>query len=150
MKIKMLSVIVTLLIPLLGVSQSLEKVLEAGDNAYNTRDYFTAFKCYEVVLEYEDQKYSRPQRLLAYQYGLSAQRFNYFSKADSVFANIMVASEDNNLVDSIYARTVFYRAQLLLAKGESAEDYRLSRALFQKVNDGLASMVSADPVLQAR
>ncbi|MEQ8705994.1 MAG: hypothetical protein RIC19_18840 [Phaeodactylibacter sp.] len=150
MNIKMLSMLLTLLLPLWGASQSLEKVLEAGDEAYESRDYFTAFKCYEVVLNYEDSKYSRPRRLLNFQYGLSAQRFNYYSKADSVFANLMVASEDNNQIDSIYARTVFYRAQLLLSKGKSEEDYRLSQSFFEKVRDGLSSKVSTDPVLQQR
>jgi outer membrane protein OmpA-like peptidoglycan-associated protein len=151
MNIKMLSLLLALLLPpLWGVSQSLEKVLEAGDEAYQSRDYFTAFKCYEVVLEYDDDKYSRPQRLLAFQYGLSAQRFNYFSKADSVFANLMVASEDNNRIDSIYARTVYYRAQLLLSKGESEADYSLAKSLFEKVETELSSKVSADPVLQER
>lgn len=150
MNIKMLSMLLALLLPLWGVSQSLEKVLETGDEAYKSRDYFTAFKCYEAVLQYEDDKYSRPQRLLAYQYGISAQRFNYFVKADSVFANLMVASEDKNRIDSIYARTVYYRAQLLLARGESEADYQLSRALFQRVQNELASKVSSDPVLQNR
>jgi outer membrane protein OmpA-like peptidoglycan-associated protein len=151
MNIKMLSLLLAiLLLPFWAVSQSLEKVLETGDEAYKSRDYFTAFQCYEVVLDYDDDKYSRPRRLLAYQYGLSAQRFNYFSKADSVFANLMVASEDNNLIDSIYARTVYYRAQLLLSKGESSEDYLLAQQLFEKVADELASKVSANPVLQDR
>lgn len=151
MNIKMLSLLLTiLLLPFWAVSQSLEKVLEAGDEAYQSRDYFTAFQCYEVVLAYDDDKYSRPRRLLAYQYGISAQRFNYFSKADSVFANLMVASEDNNLIDSIYARTVYYRAQLLLSKGESSEDYLLAQQLFEKVANGLASKVSASSVLQDR
>ena len=150
MNIKMLSILFALSLPLWGSSQSLEKVLETGDEAYQSRDYFTAFKCYEVVLNYDDQKYSRPQRLLTFQYGLAAQRFNYFSKADSVFGNLMVASEDSSRIDSLYARTAYYRAQLLLAQGESQEDYQLAKSLFEKVRDELALKVSADPLLQRR
>lgn len=137
-------------LPFSGAAQSLEKVLEAGDKAFESRDYYTAFRCYETVLRYDDDKYSRPQRLLAYQYGLAAQRFNFFSRADSVFANLMVQSEDQQLKDSLYARTVFYRAQVQLAEAETDEDYQFARSLFQMLADGLAAEISADPLLQDR
>lgn len=150
MKLQLWPTLAILLLPLLGFSQSLEKVLEKGDEAYSSRDYYTAYKCYEVVLEYPDDAYSRPQRLLAYQFGISAQRFNYLAKADSVFANLMVASEDNNRIDSIYARTVYYRAQTLLSKGRSKQDYQIAESLFRKVVEGLHAKVSADAASQNR
>lgn len=150
MRISILIILSVLSLPFWGTGQSLEKVLEVGDEAYQSRDYFTAYRCYETVLGYDDQKYSRPQRLLTYQFGLTAQRFNYYTKADSVFANLMVISEDNNIVDSIYARTLYYRAEVGLALEEGEIDHDLVRTWFSRVADSLWSITSTDPALQRR
>lgn len=150
MRISILIILSVLSLPFWGTGQSLEKVLEVGDEAYQSRDYFTAYRCYETVLGYEDEKYSRPQRLLTYQLGLTAQRFNYYTKADSVFADLMVISEDNNIVDSIYARTLYYRAEVGLALEEGEIDHNLVRTWFSRVADSLWSITSANPDLQRR
>jgi len=144
MKIKLLSALVFMALAAQVQGQSLDKVLEVGDEAYESRDYYTAFRCYEKVLEYEDRFYERPKRLVQYQYGLAAQRFNYFGKADSVFTALVNASQTAGIKDSIYARAVYYQAQSALIQADSAQDYRDAMAAFERVKDELIEHISED------
>ena len=52
MRILFLSVLAFLALPFSGHSQSLKQVLEAGDESFQNRDYFNAYRCYETILSY--------------------------------------------------------------------------------------------------
>jgi hypothetical protein len=123
--------------------QSLYKVLEVGDEAFESRDYYTAFRCYEAVLKEKERYYQkdRSKRYLMLQYGLAAQRFNYFERADSVYQDIIQQSEAANLQDSVYARATYHLAQTQLVRAENEEDYLTAQATFRKVEDGLIPII---------
>lgn len=146
-----ITLIVTLFALLAAVSsvngQSLYKVLEVGDEFFESRDYYAAFRCYEAVLQEEERFYrkDRSKRYLTLQYGLAAQRFNYFEGADSVYRAIIKRSEAEGLVDSVYARAVYHLAQTQLVQAENEEDYRQARSTFKRMDDKLLAVIHADP-----
>ena len=134
--------------------QSLYKVLEVGDEAFESRDYYAAFRCYETVLQEEERFYSkdRSKRYLKLQYGLAAQRFNYFERADSVYRSVINQSEADNKMDSVYARAVYHLAQTQLiqagndslSKSEADSLYRQAQATFQQLDANLLQQIHQD------
>ena len=146
-----ITAIVTLLALLVSASsvtaQSLYKVLKVGDEAFETRDYYAAFRCYETVLQEEERFYSkdRSKRYLQLQYGLAAQRFNYFERADSVYRSIINTSEAAGTNDSIFARALYHLAQTQLVQAENEGDYRQAQSAFQRLDDnGLIDVIHQD------
>ncbi len=139
MKIKLWSIIAMLFFTVQGMGQSLNKVLEEGDKAYESRDYYTAYRCYEKVLEYEDKHYGRPARRVRYQQGLAAQRFNYFSMADTIFRGLI---REDAPKDSIYALSTYYLGQSVLVQARTPEDYQKAKGLFERVQNELLPLIS--------
>jgi len=138
--------------------QSLYKVLEKGDEFYESRDYYAAFRCYETVLQEEERFYrkDRSKRYLKLQYGLAAQRFNFFERADSVYRSIIRISEAENSMDSVYARSIYHLAQSQLiqagneslAKSEADSLYRQAQATFQRLDANLLQQIHQDAEVQ--
>jgi len=95
--------------------QSLKKVLEVGEESFANRDYYSAYQCYNTLLRYPDRKIEEEEIYLKYRMALSAQRFNYFEMADSMYMEVLKMPEAEN---SIYeALATYNRAEVLYSMG---------------------------------
>lgn len=118
MRIIILSVLATLLAVTSGYSQSLEKVLKVGEESFDTKDYYSAFRCYETVLRYAGPAHFKGDTIyIKYKYAEAAQRFNYYQAADSMYTRLLAEAESLN--PGLYARSVFNLARV---KQSSAKD----------------------------
>lgn len=142
MRIIFLSVLACLAFLTVGRSQSLKQVLEAGDESFRNRDYYNAYRCYEAILKYAaDGAYKEDTLRVKFSYARSAQRLNYFSKANDLYGQLMQDAKDAD--KDIYARSVFNRAKMLqnLAQDniryydEALDTYHLfvSESLFRNI-----------------
>lgn len=118
MRIILLSVLAVLLTLSSGYGQSLEKVLKVGEESFSTKDYYSAFRCYETVLQYAvPAKFDGDTLYVKYRYAEAAQRFNYYQAADSMYTRLLEEAENQN--PNLYARSVFNLARV---KQSTAKD----------------------------
>jgi tetratricopeptide (TPR) repeat protein/outer membrane protein OmpA-like peptidoglycan-associated protein len=116
-------------------SQTLDKVFEIGEESFKTKDYYSAFRCYEEVL-----KYSRAHKLksdtlyIKYKYAEAAQRFNYLQAADSMYSRLLEEAPYSRLLEEapekaqdIYARSVFRLAQVKQSRAKDTIALNYSR-----------------------
>ncbi|MCB0565020.1 MAG: PD40 domain-containing protein [Phaeodactylibacter sp.] len=138
MRILFLSVLAFLALPFSGHSQSLKQVLEAGDESFQNRDYYNAYRCYETILNYAAKgAYKEDTLKVKFSYAQAAQRLNYFSKARDLYGELVQAQ---GLDKDLYARAIFNQAKMLqnLAQdntayyGQALDTYQLflGEALF--------------------
>ncbi|MCB0583908.1 MAG: PD40 domain-containing protein [Phaeodactylibacter sp.] len=113
MKIAVLSLVAFLAFWVAGQSQSLDGVIKAGNESFETKDYYNAFRCYERVLDYvAEGKYKGnwDPLYIKYRYAESAQRFNYNEKANTIYTELLEESKGNNM--DVYARSTFNLARV--------------------------------------
>lgn len=111
MRLLILALLVAPLLPFNTFGQSLKKVLEVGDESFENRDYYAAYQCYKTLLEYPDGKYDADSVYLKYRMALSAQRFNYFYMADSMYAEVLDA---DGVAGTAYEALAIYNRGLAL------------------------------------
>lgn len=108
MRAILLSVLAGLLFPFISCGQSLDEVIKVGNQSFDTKDYYNAFRCYERVLGFvEKGKYKGDwdPLYIKYRYAESAQRFNHFKKADTIYTELLSESLNANM--DVYARSTF-------------------------------------------
>ena len=115
MRIFILSVVTILAVSTVSLGQSLQNVLEVGEESFAERDYYSAFQCYKTILRYPDRKVDANEIYLKYRMALSAQRFNYFEMADSMYQEVLLMSEADNT--AFQALATYQRAQVLYSMG---------------------------------
>lgn len=142
MRILFLSVLACLALHFTGNGQSLKQVLEAGDESFQNRDYYNAFRCYETVLKYAaGGAYKDDTLSVKFRYAQAAQRLNYFPKAKGLYSEL--AREAQGVDDNIYARSVFNHAKMLQNLAQDNSQYYsqaldtyqffISEELFRKI-----------------
>ncbi|MCB0571172.1 MAG: PD40 domain-containing protein [Phaeodactylibacter sp.] len=153
MRTTILSVLAALLAFSSGYSQSLEKVLKVGEESFNTKDYYSAFRCYETVLQYaEAAKFKGDTLYIKYKYAEAARRFNNYHTADSMYTRLW--EEAKSLNPDLYARAVFNLARVkqttakdsinLLISRLNTERLENARELYQLfLSDNLAANLDA-------
>ncbi|MCB0558242.1 MAG: hypothetical protein H6573_05855 [Lewinellaceae bacterium] len=113
MRVVLLSILAGLVFSFTGNSQSLDEVVKVGNQSFDTKDYYNAFRCYESVLDFvakDKYKGDWDSLYIKYRYAEAAQRFNYFKKADSVYTVLLRESLGNNM--DVYARSAFNLARV--------------------------------------
>jgi outer membrane protein OmpA-like peptidoglycan-associated protein len=95
--------------------QSLNKVLEVGEASFSERDYVSAYQCYGTLLRYPEGKYDAEEIYVKYRLALSAQRFNYFEFADSMYGEVLLMEDTEN--DHLKALSTFHRGEVLYSMG---------------------------------
>ncbi|MCB0565017.1 MAG: PD40 domain-containing protein [Phaeodactylibacter sp.] len=113
MRVVILSVLAGLVLSFTGNSQSLDEVVKVGNQSFDTKDYYNAFRCYEKVIDFiakDKYKGDWDPLYIKFRYAESAQRFNYFEKADSVYTALLKESLGKNM--DVYARSVFNLARV--------------------------------------
>lgn len=128
MRIILLSTLASLVLSFTGYSQSLDEVIKVGNQSFDTKDYYNAYRCYEMVLGYiEKDKYRGgwDSLYIKYRYAEAAQRFNYFQKADSVYTILLKESLGNNM--DVYARSTFNLARVKQSLAEESTALNLIR-----------------------
>lgn len=90
MKKFLFSVFFVAMVIQLGFSQTKQAWIDSADDAYEQKDYYTAYKYYGIALEYDDE----PSRIW-YQYAQSARAFDIYTKAEEAYQKV-VSCEDAN------------------------------------------------------
>lgn len=113
MRVVVLFLLASLGLPFTSYGQSLDEVIEAGNESFATKDYYNAFRCYETVLKYVEKgryKGHWDPLYIKYRYAEAAQRFNYFERADSMYTVLLTESRGHNM--DVFARSVFNLARV--------------------------------------
>ena len=151
MRILFLSVLACLALHFPGHSQSLKQVLEAGDESFQNRDYYNAYRCYETILKYADEGAYKGNTLkVKFSYAQAAQRLNYFSRAKALYGE--VSREARGVDGDIYARSVFNQAKMYqnLAQ-DTTRYYGLALDTYQLfLSDELYQKIEGGPEIQSR
>lgn len=84
-----LSILFSLFIVQLGYSQRLSDWVDAANESFIQKDYYSAYKYYGIALEYDDTKTDT-----WYRYAESARLFDIYTKAEVAYHQV-VSSEDN-------------------------------------------------------
>lgn len=112
MRILFLSVFTFLAFLFTGYGQSLKQVVEAGDESFQNRDYYNAYRCYETVLKYAARgAYKEDTLSVKYKYGQAAQRLNNFPQARKIYSELSREAQGGD--NDYHARSVFYLAEML-------------------------------------
>lgn len=91
-----------------GQAQSLKAWLKAASDAYERKDYYSAYNYYGVALEFDSSQ------LVAWdRYATSAMQFGAYSKADSAFAELAARDTEKK-----YPLATFWRAESKLYLGQ--------------------------------
>ncbi|MCO6480198.1 MAG: PD40 domain-containing protein [Phaeodactylibacter sp.] len=140
MRLLILSLLASLVFSFTSHGQSLDQVIKVGNQSFDTKDYYNAFRCYEMVLDYmkrEEYKGDWGALYIKYRYAEAAQRFNYFEKAAQLYSELLPESQGNNM--DVYARSVFNLARVKqsLAEKESAtvNAARIDRAMLEEAQE---------------
>ena len=88
-----------------------QKVLEQADISFDEKDYYSAMKYYEYVLEVEEE----PVEIL-YKYAESARLFNAYSFADTAYTKVLERDTTNK-----FPIAKFYLAKMKKQLGQFAE-----------------------------
>ncbi|MCB0558333.1 MAG: PD40 domain-containing protein [Lewinellaceae bacterium] len=151
MRILFLSLLVFLALPFSGNSQSLKQVLEAGDESFQNRDYYNAYRCYETVLSYASKgAYKGDTLKVKFSYAQAAQRLNYFSKARDLYSEL--GREAKDVDKNIYARALFNQAKMLqnLAQ-DNPSNYSLALDIYQLfISEGLFRDIEGEAKVKER
>lgn len=151
MRILFLSVFTFLAFLFTGYGQSLKQVVEAGDESFQNRDYYNAYRCYETVLKFASKgAYKGDTLKVKFDYARAAQRLNYFSKARDLYDELSREARGTN--KDIHARSFFYLARMLqnLAQ-DSAHLYSEALNTYQYfLNEELFRDIEDSPAIQAR
>ncbi len=151
MRILFLSVLACLALSTTSQGQSLKKVLEAGDESFENRDYYNAFRCYETVLKYAAEgAYKEDTLAVKFSYAQSSQRLQYFSKALHLYTELQ--EEANGKHEDIYARAVFNRAKMSQNLAPDNKDfYSQALDLYQFfINNQVYRKIDAPAEIQER
>ncbi len=137
MRLVILSLLASLAFSFASYGQSLDQVIKVGNQSFDTKDYYNAFRCYEMVLDYMrkgEYKGDWEPLYIKYRYAEAAQRFNYFEKAARLYSELLSESQGNNM--DVYARSVFNLARVkqTLAEEESfvVNAARIDRAMLEE------------------
>jgi outer membrane protein OmpA-like peptidoglycan-associated protein len=162
MRILLLTISAFIILQLPAEGQSLKQVLEVGEESFDNRDYYSAFQCFSTLLKYPERNIDEEEIYLKYRTALSAQRFNYFEMADSMYQEVLKMKEAKN---SIYkALATYNRAEVLYSMGTDEPEtpvvinpaqpvvirnsdsmYVESRRLFKSfINDELYELLEGD------
>lgn len=139
MRILILSLLASLGFSFASYSQSLDEVIEAGNESFGTKDYYNAFRCYETVLAYVAKgKYKGrwDPLYVKYRYAEAAQRFNYFEKADSVYSALLEESRGTNM--DVFARSVFNLARVKQSLAEESPALNATRLNSARLSEAQA------------
>lgn len=151
MRILFLSVFTFLASLFAGYGQSLKQVVEAGDESFQNRDYYNAYRCYETVLKFASKgAYKGDTLKVKFDYARAAQRLNYFSKARDLYDEL--SREAGSVNKDIHARSFFYLARMLqnLAQ-DSTHLYSQALNTYQYfLNEELFRDIEDSPAIQAR
>lgn len=76
----------------LGQAQTMQAWIEEGEKAFEEGDYYGAYKCYEIALKYKAarvEKYDSTRAAMLYNYAQAARMAQIFSRADSVYQEVL-------------------------------------------------------------
>lgn len=99
--------LLSLLIPFLGMSQTLGEWTQAADAAFAKADYYSAYRYYDVALKYDTSRMD-----LWYRLGESAREFTAYATASDAYNKVAASS----LRDS-FPLLEFRQAQVLQKRG---------------------------------
>jgi tetratricopeptide (TPR) repeat protein len=106
-------------------AQSLSAFLKAADDAYERKDYYSAYRYYGVVIEFDSTL------LMAWnRYGQSALQYGSYTLADTAFAELIARD-----VDVSYPLAPFWRGESKLYLGQYDEARELYSQFLQNNSD---------------
>ena len=100
-------ILLSLLIPVIGTGQTFAEWMNAADAAYAKKDYYSAYRYYDVALKYDTARID-----LWYQLGESAREFTAYSTAMNAYRKVAASTERDS-----FPLLSFRQAQVLQKQG---------------------------------
>jgi tetratricopeptide (TPR) repeat protein/outer membrane protein OmpA-like peptidoglycan-associated protein len=99
-------------------AQTLDAWVEAGDEALERKDFYSAYKYFGIALEYDED-----QTDVWYKYAESARQFNIYTKAEMAYTKVIGSDQQAE-----YPMTAYYLGKVKQRLGS----YDEAMAMFQK------------------
>ncbi len=95
-KLLLLIILIASILPL-AQSQTLDAWVEAGNEAYDRNDFYSAYKYFGIALEYDDEQYD-----IWYKYAEAARQFNIYTKAEMAYTKVLGCEQRNDFPLTTY------------------------------------------------
>lgn len=82
-KILLFIIFIASILPL-AQAQTLDAWVDAGNEAYDRQDFYSAYKYFGIALEYDAEQYD-----IWYKYAESARQFNIYTKAEMAYTKVL-------------------------------------------------------------
>lgn len=102
MKKLLLFIFFTTIITALSQAQTLDAWVEAGDEALDRKDFYSAYKYYGIALEYDDEQFD-----IWYKYAEAARQFNIYTKAEIGYERVLGSEQKNE-----YPLTAYWQGKV--------------------------------------
>ncbi len=116
-KLLLLIILFASILPMAN-SQTLDAWVEAGNEAFDRNDYYSAYKYFGIALEYDAEQYD-----IWYKYAESAREFNIYTKAEMAYTKVLGCEQSND-----YPLTAYWLGKVKQRLGS----YDEAMSMFQK------------------
>lgn len=114
----LLSAILVLAMTIAGHSQTMKAFISAADNAFLTKDYYSALVYYSDALEFDEDRTD-----LKYKAAESARLFNAYTLAEELYDEVLIAGDAED-----YSMATYRSAEMKQNQGK----YEQARILFER------------------